>query len=97
MQSILKRTIFYILFIGLWEGLFRLGIWPEYVLPSPVSVFKTLIYGFKNHTFLIGIAISMKRIAIGYGISIVVGIFLGLLIGRVRLFEETLGSFFTGL
>lgn len=97
MQSILKRTIFYILFIGIWEGLFRLCIWPEYVLPSPVSVFKTLIYGFKNHTFLIGIAISMKRIAIGYGISIVVGILLGLLIGRVRLFEETLGSFFTGL
>jgi len=97
MQSILKRTMFYILFIGIWEGLFRLGIWPEYVLPSPVSVFKTLVHGFQNHTFLIGIAISMKRIAIGYGISIVVGIFLGLLIGRVRLFEETLGSFFTGL
>ena len=51
MQNILKRTVFYILFIGLWEGLFRLGIWPEYVLPSPVSVFKTLIRGFHDHTF----------------------------------------------
>src|SRR3972149_6478629 len=97
MQSILKRTMFYILFIGIWEGLFRLGIWPEYVLPSPVSVFKTLIRGFYDHTFLIGIAISMKRIAIGYGISIVIGILLGLLIGRVRIFEETLGSFITSI
>src|SRR3989304_2824585 len=97
MQSILKRTVFYILFIGLWEGLFRLGIWPEYVLPSTVSVYKTLIRGFQDHSFLIGIAISMKRIAIGYGISIGVGVFLGLLIGRFRIFEETLGSLISGL
>jgi len=39
----------------------------------------------------------MKRIAIGYGISIVIGILLGLLIGRVRIFEETLGSLISGL
>jgi NitT/TauT family transport system permease protein len=39
----------------------------------------------------------MKRIAIGYGISIGVGVFLGLLIGRFRIFEETLGSLISGL
>ncbi|GAB64023.1 ABC transporter permease component [Candidatus Jettenia caeni] len=39
----------------------------------------------------------MKRIAIGYGISIVIGVLLGLLIGRIRIFEETLGSLISGL
>ncbi|MEK7291543.1 MAG: ABC transporter permease [Planctomycetota bacterium] len=97
MYSIIKRALFFILLIGIWELLFRFGIWPEYVLPTPVSVGKTLIHGFQDHTFLIGIAISMKRIAIGYGISIVIGIFLGLLIGRIRIFEETLGSLISGL
>ena len=97
MYSIIKRALFFILLIGMWELLFRFGIWPEYVLPTPVSVGKTLIHGFQDHTFLIGIAISMKRIAIGYGISIVIGIFLGLLIGRIRIFEETLGSLISGL
>ncbi|MBU6391543.1 MAG: ABC transporter permease [Planctomycetota bacterium] len=97
MYSIFKRAVFFILLIGFWELLFRCGIWPEYVLPSPVSVYKTLIRGFQDQTFIIGIAISMKRIAIGYGISIVIGIFLGLLIGRVRVFEETLGSLISGL
>ena len=97
MYSILKRVIFFILLIGFWELLFRCGIWPEYVLPSTVSVYKTLIRGFQDHSFLIGIAISMKRIAIGYGISIGVGVFLGLLIGRFRIFEETLGSLISGL
>jgi NitT/TauT family transport system permease protein len=97
MHSIIKRTLFYIALIGAWELLYLCGIWPEYVLPSPVSVCKTLIRGFQNQTFLIGIAISMKRIAIGYGISIIIGVLLGLLLGRVRLFEETLGSLISGL
>ena len=96
-MNIVKRIIFYILLVGIWELLYRLGIWPEYVLPSVVSVCKTLIHGFQDQTFLIGIAVSMKRIAIGYGISIVIGILLGLLIGRVRIFEETLGSLISGL
>lgn len=96
-MNIVKRIIFYILLVGIWELLYRLGIWPEYVLPSVVSVCKTLIHGFHDQTFLIGIAVSMKRIAIGYGISIVIGILLGLLIGRVRIFEETLGSLISGL
>ncbi|TLD42605.1 MAG: ABC-type probable sulfate transporter, permease protein [Candidatus Jettenia ecosi] len=97
MYSIFKKVIFFTLLLGIWELLFRLAIWPEYVLPSPISVYKTLIHGFQDQTFLIGIAISMKRIAIGYGISIVIGVLLGLLIGRVRIFEETLGSLISGL
>jgi NitT/TauT family transport system permease protein len=72
-------------------------MWPEYILPSPVSVCKTLIYGFQNKTFVIGIVTSMRRIAIGYGISIIIGVLLGLLIGRIRIFEETLGSLVSGL
>lgn len=97
MHSIIKRILFFIALIGIWELLYLCGIWPEYVLPSPVAVYKTLIRGFQNHTFLIGIAISMKRIAIGYGISIIIGVFLGLILGRVRMFEETLGSLISGL
>ncbi|MEB2307811.1 MAG: ABC transporter permease [Candidatus Brocadiaceae bacterium] len=97
MYSMLKRVIFFILLAGLWELLFWLAIWPEYVLPSPVSVGKTLVRGFQDQSLLIGVAISMKRIAIGYGISLGVGVFAGLLIGRFRIFEDTLGSLISGL
>ncbi|HHT9109699.1 MAG TPA: ABC transporter permease [Candidatus Brocadiaceae bacterium] len=96
-MSILKRVIFFALLVGLWELLYKCGIWPEYVLPSPVTVCKTLIRGFHDKTFLYGIAISMKRIAIGYGLSIITGIFLGLLIGRIKICEETLGTLVSGL
>lgn len=95
--SVLKRVIFFILLIALWELLYRFEIWPKYVLPSPVTVCKTLVHGFQDKTILIGIAITMKRIAIGYGISIIIGILLGMLIGRIKLLEETLGSLILGL
>lgn len=97
MYSIVKRAIFFSLLIGVWELLFRCGIWPEYILPSPLSVCKTLARGFQDQSLLIGVAMSMKRITIGYGISISMGISLGLLIGRFRIFEETLGSLISGL
>ncbi len=97
MYGIVKKVIFFVLLIGLWELLFRLGIWPEYILPSPVTVCKTLNRGFQDQSLLIGVAISMKRIAIGYGFSLGVGVFLGLLIGRFRIFEDTLGSLISGL
>ncbi|MBI5307273.1 MAG: ABC transporter permease subunit [Planctomycetes bacterium] len=39
----------------------------------------------------------MKRIAIGYGISIGIGVFLGILIARFRILEDTIGSLISGL
>jgi NitT/TauT family transport system permease protein len=73
-----------------------LRIWPENIFPTPVGVVKTLIAGFEDKTFIIGILISMKRIFIGYGLSIAIGLCLGLLIGRVKILDETLGSLVLG-
>jgi sulfonate transport system permease protein len=91
-----KLAIFYLMLIGLWQGLSLLKIWPEYIFPTPVGVVKTLIAGFEDKTFIIGILISMKRILIGFGLSIVFGLCLGLLIGRVKTLDETLGTLVLG-
>jgi NitT/TauT family transport system permease protein len=50
-----------------------------------------------DKTFIIGITASMRRILIGYLISLVVGILSGLALGRVKLLRETLGSLVLGL
>jgi NitT/TauT family transport system permease protein len=93
---LIKLVIFYLILIGLWQGLSLLKIWPEYIFPTPVGVVKTLIAGFEDKTFIIGILVSMKRILIGYGLSIVIGLCLGLLIGRVKTLDETLGTLVLG-
>ena len=81
----------------MWEGIARLGIWPDYLLPGPISVLSTLTAGIANGLFLQASLVSLQRLAIGYGISLVIGVTLGLLIGRVRFIEETVGSLVLGL
>jgi NitT/TauT family transport system permease protein len=87
-------------FLGLllvWEILFRLGLWPPYVFPSPSSVALSLYKGLANGTYVLAVATSMRRILIGYGLSILIGIPLGLLLGRSRLVQTTLGPMVLGL
>jgi len=96
-RGAVRRIVFFIALLAVWQALASIGLWPEYILPSPLSVVQTLARGFQNGTFLIGIAVSMERILIGFGISAVAGMVLGLALGRIRVLDETLGSLVLGL
>ncbi len=95
--KILRQIVFYLLLVALWQFLFNLKFWPRYLFPSPGQVFETLAEGFKNKTFLIAIGISLRRLVIGYSISVFFGTILGLLIGKIKFLDETIGGFFVGL
>lgn len=97
MFKIFRQIIFYAALVALWQFLFGLKIWPQYLFPSPQQVLETLRTGFTDKSFLIGIGISLKRIFIGYGISVFFGIVLGLLIGKIKVLDETVGGFVVGL
>ncbi|MFN3467820.1 MAG: ABC transporter permease, partial [Candidatus Brocadiales bacterium] len=96
-KNYLVKFGFYAGVVGIWELVCLLGIWPPYILPSPVSVAQTLYMGFADKSLLIGIGISMERLMIGYSISVVIGIILGLLLGRVKYLEQSVGSAVLGL
>lgn len=93
----LRRIAFYAALLALWEGLARSGIWPPYLFPAPLDVLGALASGLRKGLYITGTLVSLRRIAIGYGISLVVGISLGLLLGRARVARETLGSLVLGL
>lgn len=93
----LKKTIFYILLILLWEIIFRTGLWPAYSFPSPLGVLENLIGGFGDSSYFIAIAVSLKRIIIGYALSLAIGFSLGLLIIRVRFLDEALNPMLLGM
>ena len=95
-KRVTKLILFYLIIVGLWQGITSLKLWPEYIFPSPFGVLKTLVSGFEDKTFIIGILVSMKRILIGYGLSIVAGLSIGLLIGRIKTLDETFGSLVLG-
>lgn len=96
-QKRIRLILFYILLLLLWGSVCLLKIWPSYVFPSPLKVTETLLAGFADKTFLTAIMISMRRILIGYGLSIILGGILGLVMSKFRIIDETVGSLVLGL
>ncbi len=97
MKRALRLTVFYAGLFGVWTLLAELKIWPPYLFPTPRGVGEALYAGFQDHSFLIAIAVSMRRVLIGYGISVVLGMILGLGLGTSKFLEETMGGLLVSL
>jgi NitT/TauT family transport system permease protein len=95
--KVIRQIVFYAVLLLAWEGIALSHLWPDYLLPGPTAVGSTLMSGFQDGSFLGAILVSLRRLAIGYGISLLVGLILGILIGRNRFIEETFGSLILGL
>jgi NitT/TauT family transport system permease protein len=60
-------------------------------------VVSSLHDGFKDNSFWIAIGISMRRVAIGYIISVALGLALSLLTSSINFFSDTLSPLLTSL
>lgn len=54
-----------------------LNIWPSYVLPGPPTALASLVSGIQGGQHIPAILVSMQRLLIGYGISLVIGLVFG--------------------
>ena len=97
MKRAARLFIFYAGLFGLWTLLAQLKIWPPYLFPTPWGVGEALYAGFQDHSFLIAIAVSMRRVVIGYAISVVLGMVLGLGVASSKFLEETIGGLLVSL
>jgi sulfonate transport system permease protein len=97
MKRAARLIIFYALLLGLWALLAKLKIWPSYLFPTPWGVAQELYYGFSDHSYWIAIAVSMRRVLIGYAISVVLGMILGLGVASNKFLEETMGGLLVSL
>ena len=97
MKSVARQVTFYAIAIGIWVLVAHLHIWPPYLFPPPKEVLQSLWAGFADHSFWIAIAVSMKRIAVGYALSVALGVLLGLLMATSDFLEQTLGGLLVSL
>jgi len=91
MRKISRQIVFYAGLLAIWQLIVVLKLWPPYLFPTPRTVFESLRQGFADHSFWIGIGVSMKRVAVGYAISCALGGFLGFATAYSRFLSETLG------
>jgi NitT/TauT family transport system permease protein len=94
--------LFYLILIAIWELAYEivvdwLRIWKPYIFPSPIAVFTTLWSLIVDGTMSIAILASAKRILVGYLLSIIIGIIVGLAIVRFKYLDENLSPLILGL
>jgi NitT/TauT family transport system permease protein len=89
--------VFLVLLFGIWHIVSSLGIWEETLLPAPLVVGETLVAGIADGSIPAAVVASMKRLFVGYGVSLLVGIPLGMVLGRNRFLDDTVGSVAVGL
>lgn len=75
--------------------------WDFYIrftnLPTPAEVFTQLQHAFASHKFVTNVGISLRRIALGFAAATVLGVGLGLLVGRYQLTRQLLFPAFEAL
>ncbi|EQJ16780.1 binding--dependent transport system inner membrane component family protein [Clostridioides difficile P13] len=72
--------IFFIILL-LWKITNYLGIWSDYILPSPEKVYSTFLNMISDGSIFINVYASMKRVLIGFAISTAIGVPLGIFFG----------------
>ncbi|VFJ15387.1 ABC transporter permease [Candidatus Nitrosocosmicus franklandus] len=94
----LSNTILFIaVFIGIWQIAYLSGIWPKVSLPSPIMVVEAFYDLILDNTLLVSIGITLYRLLIGFAVSIVIGIGVGLAMVKFTGFGKTMSSFAIGL
>jgi len=97
MKRFARYLVFYSVLIGLWLLLAKLKVWPPYVFPTPQGVVESLWAGFADHSFWIAIGVSMKRMLLGYSLSVILGMVLGLGVASNKFLEQTMGGLLVSL
>jgi NitT/TauT family transport system permease protein len=96
-MKIVKQILFYAALILVWQVVVWAQVWPKYLLPSPYMVMEAMWYGLQDSTIPVAIGISMRRILLGYLLSVILGIAMGFLIATSEFLESTLGKLVLGL
>ena len=85
------------LFFGGWQIVAWLKLKPSYVLPGPVPVLEKFWADLTSGVLLHATATTMQRAFVGYSISVVIGVVLGLAVARNKILRAAFGSMSTGL
>lgn len=80
-----------------WHLLVAAKIWSPLLLPSPLSVVDYLRSAVEDGTLFEAMLVTVRRLLIGYGLGILVGLPLGLLTASSKWSQDTIGVLALGL
>jgi sulfonate transport system permease protein len=86
-----------LLTVLVWQAVVWSGWRPPSALPGPWPVLERLAGDLRHADFYLGIAVTLRRAALGYAIAVGVGTAGAILIARVTLLRRAVGSLLVGL
>lgn len=95
-MTLLRRSLFFVALIVVWQLLAERHLWDATLFPGPVTVGRTLWSLIADGTILDATAVSLRRVMLGYLISLAIGIPIGVLLAHQRWAEDTIGALITG-
>ncbi len=84
-------------FLGVWQLVFDLKVYPSFLLPSPAIAFSRLLTLAENGSLGLAVGATLGRLVAGFTISVISGTIVGLLMSNFRRFGKTMSSFCLGL
>ncbi len=97
MKRFLSAAAFFASLFLIWEVLVRLKIWSPVLVPSPFTVSEYLWGAVRDGSLAAAAWVTIKRLVLGYTFGIVVGLPIGLLTARFKVWQDTLGLLALGL
>jgi NitT/TauT family transport system permease protein len=91
MRAVLLGTISLLLFLVAWHLLtkYRVEFFVRFTnVPSPLAVYASFAKAIHDPHFLMHMALSCRRIFLGFSLAALVGVPLGLVMGRFKLMHE---------
>lgn len=77
-----------------WQLIADLHLFEETLFPSPRGILESFRLWFQNGGLITALEISLPRIAVGFLLAVAIGVPIGVLMGRIRLFELSVGTVF---
>lgn len=93
----LVAVLFFSALAVAWHLLVAAKIWSPLLLPSPLSVLDYLRSAVEDGTLFEAMLVTVRRLLIGYGLGILVGLPLGLLTASSKWSQDTIGVLALGL
>lgn len=97
MKRFLTAVGFFVGLLVLWQMLYSLKLWSPVLLPAPADVMVYLYDAALDGSLWTSIAVTMKRLIIGYTIGLIAGVPIGMATARLRVLRDTVGVLALGL
>lgn len=93
----LRKLGFLVLVLVAWHLFAQAGVWSAHLFPSPLAVAGSLAEEARSGALWLAVGSSLRRVGLGYLISLAIGIPLGVFSARSRWVDDTLGTLVSGL